>query len=741
MSKPEPFDINAFNERDMFFDIENLPDKTICCISLVDSDNEDTYFFSIFDVDQFKVETQLKDKQWLAKMSDAQKGTEVAPLTGRVTVISCRSEHELLEKFFSKIESLGVHCLVAWNAEFDKEELEERSKLNHMYSVFEKVVVFDLMQSFATLNKNDSFRGRAALKFSCIDKLGYGKLEDNGKKIASEMQLYMDEQPDLLACYNIWDSVIARRLNVNMGNIIKFYRTYTDYATCTLEDFYDNIKMVEMLLMHRNFPLKRVLPSKFWINYKGRIEGALVMNPRIGLFMKSFELDLTKAYPTTIISGNYSTETYIERPWEVCRHGDRCKLCIENLVNEQCWKCKKFVAKDGIKLTRVPSGRLYRQDIEGSFPNLLKHLKNMREKYQKEYKKVCKAIDDLESKGKHAEADLLKPIKEHLFAQQFTMKSISNAFYGVLASPKFRLSNSDIAADVTWVVRDLIKWNIDHISKIKLEYCGIKVSAQPVYSDTDGVKCSISNVSEIEAHLGREMSEADVDAIATLYEKMLNDSYPDFSETVFGHRTAEFEVKKETIYKSLYIWGMKKQYIYSKFPKGDRKAEVVKVGIKRSDRNKVFKDFTDKVGALILEGKFSEIGDVVREFDTGILTGEKDNDLGTPKGIQKEEHSDGSISSFWESMQFSNREFGKNFVIKDKPVFWKVKFIKGRGMPKNKIVALEWGEKPQKFDLVLDRELYLEDLKRSVESFLAPLGRWDDYRNMIKRKTVKSMWG
>jgi len=729
----------GFQERDYFYDIETLPDGSICCLSLVDRESEDTYFISAFPVNLSKVEEQLRNEVWLKKHCG--KETDVPGLGGKFYGEICSSERDMLLSLKKKLDSLEIHNISAWNAEFDKQVTEDRCRVYKIFGMFEKLTVFDLMQSFSILNKNDSYRGRAALKYSCISELGYGKLEDDGERIASNLGDYVDENPELLACYNVWDSVIIRRLDIKK-NIVQFYRTYTDFAICNIEDFFNNIKMIETLIMHRNYPQKIVLNSKHWRIYKGRIEGGFVMQPKVGLFLNSFELDLTKAYPTTIISGNYSTETYVERMWEVCKHGEKCQQYLEErLVPEACWGCRRFVPKPDIEILRVPSGRVYRKDKKGLFPELLKMLRDLRIEYQIKLEEVKEKIANYEKSGDYETADALKPIKETLWQKQFTMKSISNSFYGVLASPKFRLTNSDIAADVTHVVRNLVKWNIDNLKTTKLEYEGVSVEVEPIYTDTDGVKCAIVNQEEIKKHLGRGLSFKDVDAIATMYEDFLNGTYANFSEETFGHRDAEFEVKKENIYQALYIWGAKKNYLYKTFPYGDRPSKVVKVGIKRSDRNKVFKDFTDEVGNLILDTQTKEVGKVVRLFETSILSGEKDGDLGTPQGVGKELNIDGRPNSFYESMMHSNAIFGKEFQVHDKPVFWKCKSIRGKPLPKNKIVALEYGDKPEEFGLILDREKYLSDLKTGVEGFLAPIGTWDALKSNLSRENVNNLWG
>jgi DNA polymerase elongation subunit (family B) len=725
--------LEEFRENDFYYDIETLPDGSICCLCIVNADNEDTHFMCSFSVDSDKVEERIRSGNWLKEVTGSRES--IPPLQGNLSVESYSDEKSMLVAFKKKLDDLQVHCLTAWGADFDKSTTEKRCKLHDIYRIFEKIVVFDLMQSYSILEKNDSYRGRAALKFSCIDKMGYGKVEYNGERISADIEGFMTSDPELLACYNIWDGVLCRRLNDIKGNIIQFYRRQTDFTTCTIEDFYNNIKMIETIIMHRNYSVLRVLPSKHWAVYKGRIAGGFMMDPIAGLHKKVFELDLTKAYPTTIISGNYSTETYVEDPWTICNHGERCLTHIEDLKRQNCWECRRFVTD--IDCIRVPSGRVYRKDVEGMFPMLLREMRDKRVEYQKQYKEVINKIAELERHGEYDRADALKSEKDRLFQMQFTMKSISNSFYGVLASPKFRLTNSEIAADVTHVVRNLVKWNIDRLDSTEMPFKGINVKVQPIYTDTDGVKCSITNVAEIEKHINRELNEDDIIKIGRMYESFLNDSYADFSEQTFGYRDAEFEVKLEDdkIMQSLYIWGKKKNYIYKEFPKGDRPSRVVKVGIKRSDRNKVFTDFTEIAGDMILDGRTKEIGGIIQEFEHEILSGKRDIQLGRPEGVG----SDGN--SFYNVMLYSNEVFGKEFKLGDKPVFYKVKGVKGKAAPPGKFVALEWGDDPGEFGIIIDRDQALDDLKQGVENFLAPIGTWDGLKSGLgTRDSVDDLW-
>lgn len=726
----ENFNPLNYKENDYFFDIENIEGGEINCISLVSENTEDIHFLSTFHVDEMEVSKKLLDPVWLKQNTGSSK--DVEPIKGRLYITYFNNESEMLQGFKTLVDSLQVSNLVAWNSEFDKTQIEERGKLYNIYGIFETVTVFDIMQAFSLLDDNDSYRGRAALKFSCLDKLGYTKIENNGEKISIDILGYQQSNPNLLAIYNIWDSIIIRRLNDAMSNIIQFYRTHSDFVSCSIEDFYNNIKMNETLIMHRAKLKNIVIQSKEWIVYKGGIEGGFVMDPFAGLLEKCFELDLTKAYPTTIIEGNLSNETYVEEPFTVCKKGEQCKKYIENLDKTHCWKCKKFCWD--VPHIRVPSGRIYRTDFVGIFPEILIEMKNNRIRYQKEYKQIITKIAQLEKEGKYEEADVLKPLAQQKYRQQFVMKNISNSFYGVWASAKFRLSNSEIAADVTWIVRNLVKWNVENINRLRLEYEGVPVQTKAIYSDTDGVKVAILNISEIEKKIGHPMVESDVRKIAVMYETWLNNSYPDFSEQTFGSRGADFEVKVENVYEALYIWGAKKNYIYKKFPDGDRPSVIIKVGIKRSDRNNIFKMLTDKVGDLILKNRINDIGKVLIEIETDLLSGKFDNDLGRPSGVTSENN------HFLESMLHSNEIFGKNFKIGDKPVFYKCIGIKGKKLPKNGIVALEYSDHPADFGLILDKDLALNDLKKSVEGFLGPLGGWDKLKNQLIRKKVTDLW-
>ena len=73
---------------------------------------------------------------------------------------------------------------------------------------------------------------------------------------------------------------------------------------------------------------------------------------------------------------------------------------------------------------------------------------------------------------------------------------------------------------------------------------------------------------------------------------------------------------------------------------------------------------------------------------------------------------------------WSNSQLATQFELGDKPVIYTAQSTP-KGLPSNRMVALEWGENPADWGVVVDREASIDRLFAQSNSFSAILGAFN----------------
>lgn len=168
--------------------------------------------------------------------------------------------------------------------------------------------------------------------------------------------------------------------------------------------------------------------------WQGGITGAIVLDPRPGLFEKVIVLDYQSLYPSVMMGNN---------------------ICFTTLCSDG-----SFVPRD--------------QEI-GVIPSILESLFDERVKL----KQSMKTMDD-------------GPDKDYVDARQYALKILLNSFYGYTGYTRSRLYDTKVASAVTRGGRDAlmhaIKITKDHPT---LVIDGIHITTDVLYSDTDSVMIAL----------------------------------------------------------------------------------------------------------------------------------------------------------------------------------------------------------------------------------------------------------
>jgi DNA polymerase elongation subunit (family B) len=758
---------------------------------------------------QQKVVDCLYSSEWLMKHAHPRSDVNtIPPVKGKIYLQVCNNEKDMLHWIFFHMENTSnIHNVIAWYADFDKKGTLQRTFFNDLGDVWKYFNVIDIMPMYVRATGMQSYEGRSALHWSARNTLGYGKIlrtEDGTIKTKKRpIPDLVKNDPVLLTVYNVWDSILPLRLNYHYKDLINQWKGYTDFCGLNITDWSDSSYLVEELIQMWVIPEGKILPSRGLNKYYHSIEGGYVKPPIIGLHMPCIELDITKTYPNVMISGNLSSETLVENPCMIC---DNYQFCIEKgkvhnflkrreksvdyikqiasrkqtypgVIYKDISEGKSRLPEDHdfidphtpaicpineftpiCEVTIFPSGRIFRKDISSPVPNMLRELTQTRDKIRKKMKDVEKEKDLLRKAGNLTEEreKELDELYQIYYSDQFNKKIVMNSVYGQFVYSKFRLADSRIGADITDVARRQVHWNADVIENYHPTVRGVigynsdvPLKCQVVYSDTDSNKFVITNLDEINKSIEKPLEEDDFYKIAQHYADKVNSTYLDFSQQVLGQNTdSAFEVKVEEVMEAFYVWSAKKNYIYKKY--GTEKPK--KTGIGRSDKLLVFYELTDDMAKLILKNDMLGLSKYLSEFEEKVITGEYRVKLGRPKALRTwEDGPDGpifasSLKGFWYSMEYSNSVFGKNFKPGDKPTFFThVKSVKDFDLPKNGMIALEFGDDPADFGVKIDYEGVLRDdiiETRSLRNMLAPLGGWNKIKSgfLPPEKTLDELW-
>jgi hypothetical protein len=177
---------------------------------------------------------------------------------------------------------------------------------------------------------------------------------------------------------------------------------------------------------------------------------------------------------------------------------------------------------------------------------------------------------------------------------------------------------------------------------------------------------------------------------------MLNKSYDRFvQETLNAPKNVFFEVKPDAYYRRYFQWGKKKRYAYVDY---DGHYGFRGVELRRSSSHEVVKKFQRGLFEVILSGaERIAVNQYIRKFNDE-ATSLPDTDFGKPHGF----HSDNPTTQTYKAVQWSNKHLDTGFELGDKPVLFLAQTAT-KPLPKNRVVALPYGEPPADFGITVDK--------------------------------------
>ena len=441
-------------------------------------------------------------------------------------VTICKDEHELLLRMLDDIEDADI--VSGWNSEFfDIPYIVKRlervlGKRGPAHLSFkgakpprEKIVnrfgspaiTYQLSGrthlDYLDLFKKFTFEGRVSYSLANItaEELDVPKLDYPG----TLEELYKNDFVHFVT-YNAHDVGVLVQLDAKY-KLMQLVNQMAHENTVPFEAILGTVRYVETGIANRAHNVHRLIVSdkKPILKENDKVEGAIVMVPRAGLWEWLGSVDITSLYPSVIRALNMSVETFIgqfkeeEFAWEGIRAKDDNLWCLiddydDEGVAQTGAQWYEWLRENGYAVSAF--GTVFDQSKPGMVADTLTFWFSERKRLQKEKKKysaLAKKEKDPVKKDEYTK------LEEHYDLLQLTKKIQLNSCYGALLNEAFRFGRREIGASVTGTGRQITKHMGETIGEI---ITGVPAKFEKRYAS---VKTAGNGRSYVDGHLFAEM--------------------------------------------------------------------------------------------------------------------------------------------------------------------------------------------------------------------------------------------
>lgn len=306
-------------------------------------------------------------------------------------VVKVSNEIDLLKIFIALMQRSDPDIVVSWNTDFDVKYLVNRlNRLDFSTSIFDHVQVFDMLSAYKRIKNIRSYT------------LGYvAKVEGITHKTesASDIPWLYENDLDRLIKYNYTDTLILKELEDKVGVISMYWQMKSYVGVPDINDCFHFSVLLDTVLLRLAKKRGVCLPSKQYDNENKGFEGAIVFDPIPGIHSNVITLDMSRFYPSIVLSLNISPEIY------------------KNNYNPK-------------------------QDVIGIVPEMVMYLMEERKYYEKQMKQYTPGTPEYE-----------------LFAgKRQVVKDLLNAVWGFLGYERSRIYVQKLAALTTKTAREGLLW-------------------------------------------------------------------------------------------------------------------------------------------------------------------------------------------------------------------------------------------------------------------------------------------
>jgi len=404
------------------------------------------------------------------------------PVSPENDVIGCSSEVEMLEKFISILNDYDPDIITGYNINsFDLPYILERLEIlqlpkdlgrsektgyvrktqKTMFASSPNISGRVVVDSYEIIRRDPWVKfKRYNLSTIAKEMLGSEKFEMNGMKEMRE--LWNSKNVKKFIDYARRDAELAMKLIIDKGLLDKFFELSKISGLLLQDSLGGQSQRHEFKLLREFFKRDYVMPPKpdaleirkrLQEREKLGLQGALVLEPDVGLHDYVVVLDFTSLYPSLIRTFNICPTTYL-------KNGEN----VPHIVSPYGTKFVKPEVRQGILPTVVSELIETRAAVKRQIAN----------ETNKERKRI-------------------------LNAKQLALKDMANSLYGYTGYVRSRLYVIEIANTITAFGRDTITKTKQLIEEA--------FPAKVIYADTDSVfiKSDIESIEEAE-ELGNKIS-------------------------------------------------------------------------------------------------------------------------------------------------------------------------------------------------------------------------------------------
>ena len=249
------------------------------------------------------------------------------------------TERAMMTFFKREFERLNPDLLLAWNISFDYIYIQNRLKNLEIEPLEDRFLILDLLNSYKQIKKG----GVSSYNLKNVERLEGIKRRITTSIAKDITELYEARKFKQILLYNKEDveGIVKIDQKVRISDFYTGLREAIGIESYAKEEYKDerlqklrwqifhNSVLIDTFTLHM-IKQKIALPSKKRKEKKG-FEGGIVLKPEAGLYKNVANLDMSKFYPSIILSLNISTEVNKENK-------DKKGLIpriIENLVKER----------------------------------------------------------------------------------------------------------------------------------------------------------------------------------------------------------------------------------------------------------------------------------------------------------------------------------------------------------------------------------------------------------------------
>jgi DNA polymerase elongation subunit (family B) len=417
--------------------------------------------------------------------------------------------------------------------------------------------------------------------------------------------------------YNIKDTQLVQALEKKRGLLklafILAYDSKTNYGDVMFQTrMWDSL--IYNFLRDRNIvppPNEREEKSEMY-------EGAYVKEPQIGKHDWVVSFDYTSLYPSLMMQFNISPDTIVEPenyPDEIRDFLAANPISPEKLLSEELdlSLLKKY------DLVLSANGHLFRNDVEGFLPQILRKMFADRQKYKKLFLEAKKDVERLKKAGKdYSDAEQKVAMYDLL---QLCKKVCLNSCYGATGTPYFRYYDIRQAVAVTLSGQYAIKYMEKNLNDFFQSVSGKKEKDYVLAVDTDSVYLVLDDfVSKFNGRGDKENAEI-VGFLDKTCQQVITPEIKKYNERLAKYvnaATVDLDMKRESICDKA-LWTAKKRYILSVVDSEGVRYETPEIKMSgleavKSSTPEICRKKIKEIISLIMSGTEENVQTFIRDF-------------------------------------------------------------------------------------------------------------------------------